>query len=299
MSVTLLFALAVGIVVLFTIAAAYTFLNPSRTGRDRVSEMTGGPKRGSSQDELADRIAKRLSDLASSKDLEDADLLRKQLIMAGYKDRNAPQLYNAARLVFAILFPIVGSVFLIGASLPKMVFGVLLLVAGGYYMPWLVVVNATNKRQADLMKAYPDAVDLLVTCVESGLGLDAAIKRVALEIEGAAPLLSAELMMVNHEISAGITRNEALKHLAERTGLDEIRSLVNMMIQADRFGTSIANSLRIQSHISREKRIARAEEAAAAVSPKLTVVMMVFLMPTLMGVLLSPAMIQAFAIMGG
>ena len=122
--------------------------------------------------------------------------------------------------------------------------------------------------------------------------MDAAFRRVAEEMEGAAPELAYELQMVNHEISAGIPRMEALRHLTTRTGVDEIGRLVNMLTQAERFGTSIARSLRIHSSITRQKRMSRAEEEAAKVSPKLTVVMILFLLPCLILVLLGPAAIN-------
>ena len=132
-------------------------------------------------------------------------------------------------------------------------------------------------------------MDFLVSTVEAGLGLDAAFRRVADELESTSPELAREFKMINHEVSAGVARTDALKHLAERTGLEEIHSLVNMLTQAERFGTSIAHSLRIFSDITRQKRMARAEEEAAKISPKLTVVMILFLMPTLMVILLGPA----------
>ena len=133
---------------------------------------------------------------------------------------------------------------------------------------------------------------ILSSLVEAGLGLDAAFRRVAEEIEGTAPELSLEFQMVNHEISAGFSRVDALKRLQERTGMDEIKSLVNMLTQAERFGTSIARSLRIHSEVTRQKRMSKAEEEAAKVSPKLTVVMILFLLPVLMTVLIGPAMIN-------
>ena len=139
------------------------------------------------------------------------------------------------------------------------------------------------------MQSFPDALDLLVSSVESGLGIDAALKRVAREIAPASPQLANELQLVNHEIAGGVPRLEALRRLAARTGVDEIKSLVNMLTQAERFGTSIARSLRVHSRVTRQRRMSKAEEEAAKVGPKITIVMIVFMLPCLMVVLLGPA----------
>jgi tight adherence protein C len=128
--------------------------------------------------------------------------------------------------------------------------------------------------------------------------LDAAFRRVAAEIQQAAPDLSQEFQLVNHEISAGVPRVSALRHLEQRTGLEEVRSLVNMLAQAERFGTSVAKSLRTHLAVVRKQRMSRAEAQAAAISPKLTVVMILFLMPVLMSVLLGPAALKAMATFG-
>jgi tight adherence protein C len=162
----------------------------------------------------------------------------------------------------------------------------------GYMLPQIYVSSRISARQKSLLQPFPDALDLLVTSVEAGLGVDAAFRRVATELEAAAPELALEFQLVNNEISAGVARPDALKHLAVRTGLKEIKALVNMLTQAERFGTSIARAMRIHSDLTRQKRMARAEEAAAKVSPKLTVVMILFLLPCLFIVLLGPAIIK-------
>ncbi len=292
---TLVIVLA--LVVLLIVAGAsygvYQLLNPTRTSRDRLAELTGGPKKEpGGDDELAERIQKRLAELATNADIDDADALQKQLIQAGFRAKNAPQLFNMARVVLALLMPILVSPLVLSSSLTTMAGAVFLASGFGYVMPQLIVTGAMDARKAELLNAFPDSLDLLVTCVEAGLALDAAIKRVAFEMEEAAPMLSTEMLTVTSEMSAGVARVDALKHFGERTGVDEIVQLVNMLVQADRFGTSIADSLRTHSEIVREHRMSRAEEKAAAVSPKLTVVMIMFLMPTLGIVLLGPAIIN-------
>jgi len=181
----------------------------------------------------------------------------------------------------------------------KMAGAVVVAVAIGYYAPAFYVKNLMNKRQAELLKSFPDALDLLVSCVEAGLGLDAAFRRVAMEMETAAPDLAREFQLVTHEVSAGVPRVEALRHLESRTGLDEVRSLVNMLAQAERFGTSIAKGLRIHAKVTRQKRMSRAEEVAAQVSPKLTVVMIAALLPAIFIILLGPAGVKIYYHMQG
>ena len=137
-----------------------------------------------------------------------------------------------------------------------------------------------------------DALDLLVSSVEAGLGLDAAFRRVSKEMESAAPALVRELQAVNYEVEAGIPRTTALRHLDERTGLQEVNSLVNVLLQAERFGTSVAEALRVHSELVRKKRMLAAEENAAKISPKLTLAMIIFILPLLFTVLAGPAAIN-------
>jgi tight adherence protein C len=143
-----------------------------------------------------------------------------------------------------------------------------------------------------LLRPFPDALDLLVSAVEAGLGLDAALQRVAVEMNTAAPELSGELQLVNDEIAAGVHRIEALRRLDERNGLEEVRSLCNVLIQAERYGTSIAKALRAHSHLVRRHRMLRAEERAAKLTPKLTIIMILFILPALFTVLIGPTIVN-------
>jgi tight adherence protein C len=154
------------------------------------------------------------------------------------------------------------------------------------------VDNVIQKRQSELLKSFPDALDLLVSCVEAGLGLDIAFRRVADELSFSAPDLARELQMVTAEVATGVPRADALRHLADRTGLDEILSLVNVLVQAERFGTSVGRALRVHSEHVRTRRMQKAEEKAAQVSPKLTIIMILFILPCLMVVLMAPALLR-------
>jgi tight adherence protein C len=241
-------------------------------------------------------IYERMSKLAQPSDEDELKLLRQQLLMAGYKNPRAAEMFNGMRVMAAICAPALTVpivVLLFGSGSMPLLAGVILISAAtAYYLPKTVMVNAVQKRQEILLQSFPDALDLLVSSVESGLGIDAALQRVAREIAPASPTLANELQLVNHEISGGVPRLEALRRLAERTGIPEIQSLVNMLTQAERFGTSIARSLRVHSKVTRQRRMSKAEEEAAKVGPKITIVMILFMLPCLMVVLLGPAAVR-------
>lgn len=287
----------------------YVLMNPTRTAGDRLRDLQGG---GKVEQEVVDIItvdtgndgsavggmASKLGQFAAPTTEEEKSRQRQMLMQAGYKSRHALEIFNGIRVTMALCLPLLIIPMASNTGLTQTVFGALLGSAFGYYAPQLWLTNITDKRKRTLLKSFPDALDLLVSCVEAGLGLDAAFRRVALELETAAPELSREFQIVTHEISAGVPRTEALRHLEHRTGLDEIRSLVNMLTQAERFGSSIAKGLRVHSRMTRQKRMARAEEEAAKVSPKLTIIMVLFLLPTLGLIIMGPAMIKVFEMMG-
>ena len=161
----------------------------------------------------------------------------------------------------------------------------------GYMIPEMWLWWRISARQHRLRLAIPDGLDLLVICVEAGLGLDQALLRVSQELQMAHPELSEELQLVNAEMRLGKTRTDALRELGRRTGLSDIKGLVTMLVQTERFGTSIAQSLRIYSDDLRLKRRQRAEEAAAKVSVKMVPVLIFFIFPAFMVVILGPAFI--------
>jgi tight adherence protein C len=284
---------------------AFILLNPTRTAQDRLREMQAGKEAEvydiitvEGTETQTNSLASRLGALAQPSSEEDRNKQRQLLVQAGYKSRHSLEIFNGLRVSAAIVLPMIAvPLGMASGSLLQTAAIVLFAAAAGYYVPALIVRNLSDKRKRKLVKAFPDALDLLVSCVEAGLGLDAAFRRVALELDTAAPELSKEFQLVTHEISAGVPRAEALRHLERRTGLDELRSLVNMLVQAERFGTSIAKGLRIHSKMTRQKRMSKAEEEAAKVSPKLTVVMILFLLPVLAVILVGPAGIRVYEIM--
>lgn len=276
--------------------AAYSFFNPDRTASDRLAELTGGPEASiKPRNKQLAAIAQQAAKLAVQ-DEEQANALRKRLMQAGYRERNAVEVYSAMRTALALggaVLSVVLYLLLTGkSSLPYLMLFGLGGAAAGYYLPAIWVYNEMQKRQAELLKAFPDALDLLVSCVEAGLGLDAAFRRVAEEMLNSAPMLSREFQLVNHEVGAGMPRPEALQRLGERTGVEEITQLVSVLVQAERFGTSVARSLRVHAELVRTRRMQRAEEKAAQVSPKLTIIMIVCILPCLIIVLIGPAAIN-------
>jgi tight adherence protein C len=193
-----------------------------------------------------------------------------------------------------LLMPVamVGLVFLTGIYRANPFFITLLALIVGYLIPETWLLWRVSSRQKELRRGLPDGLDLLVICVEAGLGLDQAFMKVAEELRIAHPELSEELHLVNLEMRIGKTRLEALRELARRTGLEDIKALVAMLIQTDRFGTSVAQSLRVYSDELRLKRRQRAEEMSAKTSVKMVPALVFFIFPALMVVILGPAVIQ-------
>ncbi|MEQ1564976.1 MAG: type II secretion system F family protein [Myxococcota bacterium] len=303
MQIVLLAVIGVLVVVFvaFFFYGLYMLLFPTRTAGDRLRELQKVQEPEVydiitvEKNDGAGGFTSQLGALAAPKTEEEKSQQRQQLMQAGFKSRHALEIFNGVRVTLAVCLPLLVVPFAARLGLFQLSAAALVAVATGYYGPALWLSNATTKRKKALLRSFPDALDLLVSCVEAGLGLDAAFRRVSIELETAAPELSREFQVVTYEISAGVPRVEALRHLERRTGLDEIRSLVNMLAQAERFGTSIAKGLRVHSRMTRQKRMSRAEEEAAKVSPKLTVVMILFLMPVLGLVLMGPAIINVIA----
>lgn len=215
--------------------------------------------------------------------------LQRRLVAAGYRRPEAVGIFFGIRVGFALLlFATVATPVLFRPNLP-----LALGAAGfGYIAPGMVLARMARRRQHRLRLSLPDALDLLVVSVEAGLGLDQAIQRVGDELAFAHPELSDELRLINLELRAGKARSEALHNLAERTGVDDIASLVAMLVQTDRFGTSVAQSLRVHSDTLRTKRRQRAEEAAAKTGVKMVFPLVFCIFPAIWVVTIGPAAIK-------
>jgi tight adherence protein C len=222
--------------------------------------------------------------------------LRIRFMNAGFRGPSAPMVFFGAKSLLALGLPALAFIYLGLAGLelaPAQLLLVLtLLAAFGYYLPNAVLARLRRWRQRDIVEAFPDALDLMTICVEAGLGLDAALLRVAGEIELTSPVLSEELHLVNLELRAGSSKENALRNLALRTGVEDVDALVAMLIQAERFGTSVADSLRVQSDALRTRRRLRAEETAAKIPTKLLFPLIFCVFPSMLVVLLGPAFLR-------
>jgi tight adherence protein C len=216
---------------------------------------------------------------------------RAQIMMmrAGYRSPEATLAIQGMRILTPIALVVIVLIFGVYHSNPFFVF--LFVIVLGYMLPEMWLLWKIKKRQRKLRLALPDALDLMVICVEVGLGLDQSLLRVAQELRIVHPELSEELQMVNLEMRVGKTRLDALRELARRTGIDELKSLVAMLIQTERFGTSIAQSLRVFSDDMRTRRRQQAEEMSAKTTVKMVPPLVFFIFPALLVVILGPAII--------
>jgi tight adherence protein C len=228
-------------------------------------------------------------------------LIRIHFMHAGLRHRSAPALFFTAKSVLAIGLPLLVFFALVGAGAANDTDLLLLWLLGaatlGYYLPNLVLNKLIAHRQREIFESFPDALDLMTVCVEAGLAMDAALARVAAEIGLKSAVLGDELNLVTLELGAGRTKERALRNLALRTGVEDVEALVLMLIQSERFGTSIAASLRVQSEQLRTKRRQRAEEQAAKIALKLLFPLIFCIFPSLMLVLLGPALIQIYRVL--
>jgi tight adherence protein C len=259
------------------------------------AEATGGKASLRTQHNTSVRqIVERLN---LKKALMDENTVNR-LKTAGYRSQNALNTFLFARFCLPFLFLVVAVVyiFVLGNFTDKPMMVRLLFAIGfgylGFYAPNIFIANAVSKRQHSIRRAWPDALDLLLICVESGVSMELAMRRVADEIASQSPPLAEELVLTTAELSFLPDRRVALENLGMRTGLDEVKSVMQALIQADRYGTPIAQALRVLAQESRDQRMTAAEKKAAALPPKLTVPMILFFLPVLVAVILGPAGIQ-------
>jgi tight adherence protein C len=226
-------------------------------------------------------------------ELEQSELKIK-LANAGFRSDSAVAVYLGLRFASLLIFLLLAC----AIFLPKYGFTVkalkpmVLLVGVGFYLPAVILWYLRRKRQQEIFLTLPDALDLLVVCVESGLGLDAAMRKVCDEMKDHAKVISEELSLANFQLQMGRPRREVLHDLGVRTGVDDVRSLAAILIQADRFGSSIAQALRVQSDSMRTRRKQLAEEKAAKTAVQLIFPLVLFIFPGIFVVLVGPAAIS-------
>jgi tight adherence protein C len=228
----------------------------------------------------------------------DKSPLRQRFIRAGFRDESAPLVFFGTKTVLTLALPLVLMVTLaISGTQPAfntLLGSIFLLAALGYYLPNFYLNRRIRKRQLEMFECLPDAIDLMTIMAEAGLGLDAAVARIADEMGIRSRVVEEEFRLVGLELRAGASREHALRNLSLRSGVDEVEALVGVLIQTDRFGTSMAESLRVHSEVLRVKRKMRAEEAAAKIGVKLLFPIIFGIFPSIMIVLLGPAAISLY-----
>jgi len=291
------------IVVLLVTGFAPVVLNRARVRR-RLPEITGGGRGaligGSVRADRTEGFWSRLVATIERRGVSLADTkgesLRSRLIAAGYDRPEAPALYTLARIALSLGLPALFVALSLGTQGGASILKLYLMGAGlavfGLYLPQLWVNARAARRQRDLLNGFPDALDLMLVCVEAGLGIDAAFQRVGAEIMNSHPLLAHQLATVTLELRAGRSREEAMRRMAERTGVQEIRSFATLVVQSERLGSSIAQTLRIYAAEMRERRRLRAEEKAHRLPVLLSVPLVACMLPTMIGVLMLPAAIR-------
>lgn len=277
--------------------------------RQRLVEILGGgaapakaqaPEPGQWVEKIV-KAAKPIARLRLPESGWEDSALRIRFMNAGFRGTGAPILFFAAKIVLSAGLPLLVFFYvtLSGMSVrPQAVFVALMFVGAiGYYLPNGVLARLTESRKREIFESFPDALDLLTVCVEAGLALDAALQRVADEMRLKSETLADELTLVTLELRAGASKEQALRNLALRTGVEDVDTLVAMLIQAERFGTSIADSLRVHADTLRTKRRLRAEEEAAKIALKLLFPLIFCIFPTMMLVLLGPGFIQIYRVL--
>jgi tight adherence protein C len=268
------------------------------TGLDEQIEPQGGDIGFKTSSRLAGAVARIGTAVFPVKDEDYSQMSRVRFLRAGYRQSNAPAVYWGIKILLTFLLPVllIGgrisffSTMTYQATMTMLIFGALF----GYYLPDIWLRQKSDKRKEKLLIALPDALDLLVICVEAGIGIDAALQRVSQEVAFTYPELSDEFNYANLELRAGKARHDALRNLALRTNLSEINSLVTLLNQTDKFGTSIANALRVYSETYRTERYQKAEELAAKLPVKLLFPLTFFIFPSMFVILLGPAAISIY-----
>lgn len=306
--ITLLIALFVLVAAgTFVVASAVTNRQLARrrlaiSAADRnAADPLAGSLRGESAEsawmKLVNAIEKSGLSLTDTK----AEALRERLASAGYTATHAPRAYTLLRLVLVLALPLLTlALIYLGGSSPSLIKLYLTLAVAalaGLYLPSLFIRAKAARRQRQLINDFPDALDLMLVCVEAGLGLEAAFARVGMEMTTAHPLLAEQLGAVVLELRAGRSREDALRRMAQRAGADEIRAFATLLIQSTKLGSSIAQTLRVYASEMRERRRMRAEEKAHRLPVLLSVPLVACMLPVMIGVLMLPAVIRVMRVL--
>src|SRR5262245_57231992 len=292
----------------FIVMAIYWLMfRPVSATAQRLHELDDSPHgrivtsiEPNSVESIATRIAEPINRLVPPS-AANAKKLQKQLMQAGYRSPSAPSVYRATQLLLMLALP--AGIFLLWTILARpideAILPALAAFGAGFLLPRFILARLIASRKLRITWGLADALDLMVITMEAGLGLNAAMLRVCDELKSVHPDISKEFELANLEIRVGRERSEALRNLAERTGVEDLNSLVGMLIQADRFGTSIARAVRVYSDSLRTKRRQRAEQAAQKAAFKLLLPLGALLFPTMFIIILGPALLNIGDMLGG
>lgn len=291
-------ALLAGILLMALATAGYAWIANGRrqalVGRTAAGTDAARARRSALltvDGERRERLSAQLLRRFPSMRIEDSKY-GEQLVRAGYEGAVAPAVYATLRVVAMITLPTLSVLLMPRMSVPTTVALAIGWLGVGSVLPRAVLARQVRHRQERIRRALPDALDLLVVCVEAGISIDAAILRVAREMQLPFPDLGRELMIVNRKTNAGITREEALRGLWTRTGVEELRTLSSSLIQSERWGTSITKVLRVSAQTFRRKRRQGAEKRVALAPVKMTFPLVVMILPALFVIILGPAILQ-------
>ena len=269
---------------------------PAQAGPTHFGTLRGDATRGLWA-KLVNTIEKSGIPLVDTKDAS----LRTRMIAAGYTSPMAPRIYSLVRLALVVGLPLLLFVYLwLTGQRPgtgKLFFQAVAAAVIGLYVPTLVLRAKADRRRQDIVNGFPDALDLMLVCVEAGLGLESAFSRVGTEMTRTHPLLAEQLGTVVLELRAGRSREDALRRMADRAGVDEIRAFATLLIQSTKLGSSIGQTLRIYAAEMREKRRMRAEEKAHRLPVLLSIPLVACMLPVMIGVLMLPAVIRTVRIL--
>jgi tight adherence protein C len=296
----LLFALvsAVSFLAIRTLVSRRLILN--RLGKESTSAISesatamleASTAKASAWARLTDRIERGGFSLGDS----DPKALQRKMIAAGYRSPQAPKIFTLVRLLLIILLPSLVVLPQLVSDKPISLLSLYLQGAGfaamGLVLPNLYLTARADRRRQEIVNGFPDCLDLMLVCVEAGMGLEAALDRVAREMTTSHPLVAETLLQTTLELRAGASREEALRAMADRTRVDEIRAFSTLLIQSDKLGSSIATTLRTYASEMREKRRMRAEEKAHRLPVLLSIPLVACMLPVMVGVLMLPAAVR-------
>jgi tight adherence protein C len=293
-------------IIVIAVAAAFYALQLARARRELVLRLDGQSTMASApiailrgtDEGWVTRLGRWLRENAPST-WADAGSANTLLVQAGFDGDFAPLFYMTMRVAAATLLPLAAFTFGPQASFSRLMMLVVVAAAAGAIGPRAMLDRMVANRRDRIRRSIPDSLDLLVVCVEAGIGLDSAILRVARDMSMLHPDLSAEFFLVNRTINAGLSRDEAMHGLWQRTGVEELRGLASSMVQSERLGTSIARILRIYSETLRRKRRQMAEKRAAEASIKMIIPLALFMLPALFALVLGPAAMSLARTMQG